>query len=97
MDAGARSGSDRSIGPARQGPVCNLPVGVRIGGDAEALFDDTFSAVSYLASVDYQVDPNILLYAKTSRGFKGGGQNLRGNATIVTGFPAVQARDGDRL
>ena len=68
------------------GAVCNLPVGVRIGGRCEALFDDTFSAVSYLASVDYQVDPNILLYAKTSRGFKGGGQNLRGNATIAAGF-----------
>ena len=33
--------------------------------------------VSYLASINYQITPDILLYAKTSKGYRGGSLQLR--------------------
>ncbi|SCW64089.1 iron complex outermembrane recepter protein [Sphingobium faniae] len=34
--------------------------------------------ISYTFSTDYTVAPDVMLYARTSRGFKGGGTNVRG-------------------
>lgn len=39
---------------------------------------NSYNAWDYLLSLDFKPTDDILLYAKTSRGFKGGGQNLRG-------------------
>jgi iron complex outermembrane receptor protein len=36
-----------------------------------------FSGVSYTAGLNYQITPAILVYAKASKGFRSGGQNLR--------------------
>ncbi|AYJ85179.1 TonB-dependent receptor (plasmid) [Sphingomonas paeninsulae] len=36
-----------------------------------------FSGVSYTAGLNYQITPGIMVYAKTSKGFRSGGQNLR--------------------
>jgi len=36
-----------------------------------------FDGVSWLASLNYKVNPETLVYLKTSKGFKGGGWNLR--------------------
>jgi iron complex outermembrane receptor protein len=38
----------------------------------------SFSGISWTAGADYQLSRTILLYAKASRGFRSGGQNLRG-------------------
>jgi iron complex outermembrane receptor protein len=43
-------------------------------------FKDDFSAVSYTLGVDYRFTADVMLYAKTSKGFRSGGQNLRGSA-----------------
>jgi len=42
----------------------------------------TFSGVAYTASVDYRPNEDILLYAKTAKGFRSGGQNLRRDGRI---------------
>ncbi|ATE65983.1 TonB-dependent receptor [Rhizorhabdus dicambivorans] len=71
------------IGPAA---TCNIPVAVRIGGQCLAQFKNIYSDASYLASIDWQATEATMLYARTARGFKGGGQNLRGTAGSVESF-----------
>jgi len=41
-----------------------------------------FDGVSYTAALDYKVTDDVLVYAKTSKGFRSGGQNLRGVALL---------------
>jgi iron complex outermembrane recepter protein len=38
-----------------------------------------FSAISYTAGLEYKVTPDILLYVKSSRGYRSGGLNIREN------------------
>jgi iron complex outermembrane receptor protein len=38
---------------------------------------DSFSGWSYTAGVDYKLSEGVLVYAKTAKGFRSGGQNLR--------------------
>ncbi|MET0370004.1 MAG: TonB-dependent receptor [Sphingobium sp.] len=38
----------------------------------------SFDGISWTIGADYKLNPDILLYAKASRGFRSGGQNLRG-------------------
>jgi iron complex outermembrane recepter protein len=45
---------------------------------------DTFKAISYTAGLDYKISDDILLYAKQSRGFRSGGQQLRSTSTVDT-------------
>lgn len=45
----------------------------------------TDSAVSYLASLDYKIGSNVLVYAKTSKGYRAGGFNLRGTTPSTFG------------
>jgi iron complex outermembrane receptor protein len=61
------------------GTSCNLPVADRINGQCAAHFGNSNSNWSYTASLDWNVTPLILLYAKTDRGFKAGGVNQRGD------------------
>lgn len=42
----------------------------------------TFSGWAYTASVDYQATEDVLLYLKTAKGFRSGGQVLRGVAAV---------------
>ncbi|WP_162986975.1 TonB-dependent receptor [Sphingomonas paeninsulae] len=44
---------------------------------------DAFSGWSYTAGLDYKITPDILAYAKTSKGFRSGGQNLRASGTAA--------------
>ena len=63
---------------------CNIPVDIRVGGatgPCVGYLSDKYSDWSYLFSVDWTVDNGKLIYARTSRGFKGGGQNIRGSGT----------------
>lgn len=43
---------------------------------------DDFAGISYTAGLDYRVTDDILVYIKTSRGFRAGGQNLRAPNTV---------------
>jgi iron complex outermembrane recepter protein len=53
------------------------------GANLEAKFDDP----SWLASLDYQMTPDVLVYGKVARGFRGGGHQGRANTpTIVSSF-----------
>ncbi len=44
----------------------------------------SFSGVSWTGGADYKLTPDVLLYAKASRGFRSGGENLRGTGTFPT-------------
>jgi iron complex outermembrane recepter protein len=44
---------------------------------------DSFSGVSYTAGLDYKITDDILVYAKTAKGFRSGGQNLRAPSTAA--------------
>jgi len=71
--------STNNAGPAF---TCSIPVILRPNAAVcSATFKNTYSDYSYLVSLDYKPNDQILLYAKTSRGFKGGGQNIRGTGT----------------
>ena len=71
------------------GTLCSVPEDLRVPtGECESQkFSDNFDNVSYLLSFDYQAADDVLLYAKTARGFKSGGQNLRGNQTAGSFAP----------
>lgn len=45
--------------------------------------NDDFSGVSYTAGLDYKVGEDFLVYAKTAKGFRSGGQNLRAPSTVA--------------
>ncbi|MDO7842230.1 TonB-dependent receptor [Sphingomonas immobilis] len=47
---------------------------------------NAFEGVAYLASLDYKLTDDVLVYLKTSRGFRSGGQNLRANS-VTTAIP----------
>jgi iron complex outermembrane receptor protein len=62
--------------------VCNLPAPAGIGGvPCSADFKNSFKNWSYTAGLDWQATRDVMLYAKTSRGFKAGGQNQRGSTS----------------
>jgi iron complex outermembrane receptor protein len=44
---------------------------------------DNFGGWSYTAGLDYKVTDDILIYAKTAKGFRSGGQNLRAPSTTA--------------
>lgn len=71
----------RSFNRSSGGAVCNIPPALQLGGTCQAVFKDGFSDYSYLASVDWTLRPGLLVYARTARSFKGGGQNLRGTGS----------------
>ncbi|HET9630606.1 MAG TPA: TonB-dependent receptor [Novosphingobium sp.] len=57
--------------------ICNLPV-------CPYSRSASFSGWAYTASLDYQATEDLLVYLKTAKGFRSGGQVLRG----VAGVPA---------
>ena len=65
---------------------CNIPASLISGPGCRAFFKNTWDNVSYLASLDWRVRPDTLLYVKHSRGFKGGGENIRGSAASPASF-----------
>jgi len=65
--------------------TCSVPTAVRDDPAVCASTNsDTFSDYSYLFGLDYRPNTNIMVYARTSRGFRGGGQNLRAGTTALT-------------
>ncbi len=75
------------VAHSTEGPsnICNLPAPAGIGSTAcAAEFSNAFHNFSYTYGMDWQATDAVLLYAKSSRGFKAGGQNQRGG--IEGGF-----------
>jgi iron complex outermembrane recepter protein len=64
--------------------LCNLPVDLRLPGQCLVIRDDTWDALNYSFSLDYKPVDGVLLYAKTSTGFRSGGHNLRGGIDPIT-------------
>lgn len=60
-------------------PVAPFVVATETVGPAQCALKrrDDFSGWSYTAGLDYRVTDDVLVYAKTSKGFRSGGQNLR--------------------
>ena len=58
---------------------CTVPTFLRTSAAVcSALFNLSAKKPSYLVSLDWQASPGVLLYAKTSSSFRGGGFNVRG-------------------
>lgn len=51
--------------------------GATAANDCAATRSDSFHAFSWTAGLDYKITPAAMLYAKISRGYRAGGQNLR--------------------
>jgi iron complex outermembrane receptor protein len=59
--------------------------GGEVVGAPQCAFErrDDFSGISYTAGVDYKPSDDILVYIKTAKGFRSGGQNLRAPSTAA--------------
>lgn len=55
-----------------------------VANDCRDQRQDTFSAISYTAGLDYKLGDDVLVYAKQSRGYRSGGQQLRSTSTFDT-------------
>lgn len=53
-----------------------------VGAPCINSFENSFSNVSYTGGLDWQAMDRVLLYAKTSRGFRAGGTNQRSNPAL---------------
>lgn len=70
---------NRSERPAASGTfVCTLvPATIDAGTTCQATNTATFDYLSYTAGVDWQINRNAFVYAKTSRAYRSGGFNTR--------------------
>jgi iron complex outermembrane receptor protein len=94
LTAGARYSSDtrRADDVALVNGVCSVPApGVQstLIGPAQCprTFQNTYNKLTWLASVDFQVADNMLLYTKAATGYRSGGQNTGGAVEIETFAP----------
>jgi iron complex outermembrane receptor protein len=79
VTAGVRWTSEtKEVDPYRTNPTgCQVPAQYRIPGECLARFPTHDENLSYTVGPDWTIAPGIMLYAKTSRGFKSGGINQR--------------------
>jgi iron complex outermembrane receptor protein len=91
LSLGARYSSDKRKLESRNANAtgCTVPApGVTDtppgASQCPRVFSDTFSDPSWLASLSYRPSDDILLYSKVARGYRTGGQNLRGSNNILT-------------
>src|SRR5882724_5607398 len=66
----------------RNAAVCQVDGVPPTGAPCINSFDNWFSNVSYTAGLDWQATERVMLYAKTSRGFRAGGTNQRSNPAL---------------
>ncbi|MET0360781.1 MAG: TonB-dependent receptor, partial [Sphingobium sp.] len=66
-------------------PTTSFSAGGEVAGPAQCAFRrrDAFTGVSYTAGVEFKPIEDILLYAKTAKGFRAGGQNLRAPSQVA--------------
>jgi iron complex outermembrane receptor protein len=93
LTLGARYSSERkelvSANRASDG-LCNIPPELLdSAGVCRGTFKETFSDPSWLASVQYAISDDVNVYAKYTRGFRAGGQNIRGS-TFAETFAAFE-------
>lgn len=63
---------------------CTLPASLRDApSNCRAHLKNSFSDPSWLVSLDWKVTPDVLTYAKVARGFRAGGQNIRGTNLVA--------------
>jgi iron complex outermembrane receptor protein len=91
--AGLRGTYEHTIltatGTAGPENACNVPPsGAGNNAACGATFGSQFRDLSYTVGLDWSVTNDILLYVKSSRGDKAGGQNQRGS--VVGGFDAFK-------
>ncbi|MBB4631984.1 TonB-dependent receptor [Sphingosinicella soli] len=74
--------------------ACVLPIGFQ-GDNCRTTFKRRDNGVSYTAGLEYKPVAGILIYGKTSRGFRSGGFNQRGSTFIETfaGFEPEEVTD----
>ncbi|MCK9543088.1 MAG: TonB-dependent receptor [Novosphingobium sp.] len=98
LTAGLRWSQDKKRLDSRStvGGNCVVPVALRNNPSTpcSAIFRRTDDAVSYTASANYQLADTVMTYVKTSRGFRGGGFNLRGTSVLsFTPFDPEEVTD----
>jgi iron complex outermembrane receptor protein len=63
--------------------TCNVPAALQSpSGSCSTDLEDTFKEPTWLLSLDYHPTEDSMVYAKFSRGFRSGGQNIRGSGLI---------------
>jgi iron complex outermembrane receptor protein len=62
-----------------EGPTYSCSVPVAAGAPCVATYSNSYSNLSYTASLDYQLTKETLVYVRSGSGFKAGGQNERIN------------------
>jgi len=61
--------------------------------DACVFESHTFQAPTWTLGLDYQIDPDMLVYAKASRGFKAGGFNGAGSQPFTIKYESEYVTD----
>ena len=86
--------SNSVINAATGAFVCAVPktlangtivTGTADQADCSAEFANASSDVDYTVSLDYQFTPAILGYLKVAHGYRAGGDNIRGSASVLNG------------
>lgn len=70
---------------ADTGALLSCLIATATPGTCRAQSKSGFDGVSYTAGLNYQANDDILVYIKTSKGFRSGGQNLRAAGTTTGG------------
>jgi len=58
-------------------PITGAGSNATLTNDCSYVRSDSFDAVSWTVGADYKITGDVLIYAKASRGYRSGGQNLR--------------------
>jgi len=83
---------NRTLNRASGIASCNIPAALRLDASVcSARFKDSFSSVPYTLGLDYRLSDDAMVYIKTSRGFRSGGQNLRGGLAGPSSFLPFRA------
>ena len=72
--------SNRVFNQLTQQFVCELPPGGVPIDQCAASFSDSFNDPSWLLAADYRLNDGVMVYGSIAKGFRGGGQNLRGGS-----------------
>jgi iron complex outermembrane recepter protein len=62
-----------------EGPTYSCSVAIAAGAPCVGKYSNSYSNLSYTASLDYQLNKETLVYVRSGSGFKAGGQNERIN------------------
>ncbi|QKS00293.1 TonB-dependent receptor [Sphingomonas sp. CL5.1] len=71
---------------ANLAPIACITAGTTPAIDCDKHRADTFSNVSYTVGVDYKLTDDVMFYAKQSRGFRAGGEQLRAAGVVSLPF-----------